>query len=448
MLPWRPCSKSDSTCCTSCSVSLSLLRDDRKELVAAISLRSKVASFPNGLKFAHAQIQRYRCACVNPRGVNSASSLQSMEFPRPKLKRKKGAGGLRGLLGEEGKEADEQKCRGVLVGCSVVVHRESDISALLRLGFYGKGAFSRSFPTHAPAARAPSTTVGASSEARSRVGGCGGDQAMRKRRRLARELSEASGEGEEQRKRRRLLLHVEWSRERLLLAPPPETESESCEGPSSAGLETEDPAVGEEGGGAVPAAQTPGIVSADDPYPVTEPLCLTAEEAFYLMAELSILQVSLPPPNSATQSLPPHQLWARLCRELSRFPFTYSVYRHYRRKRWVPKPGLKFGVDFILYKDGPDSFHSSYAVLVCENFEEEEEEEGVAGCEVRARRLRWMEVVAHCRVSESTAKEMVVVRVTVPRGCALAHLQSSPETVEQLSLSETLVTRWVPDRDR
>ena len=42
----------------------------------------------------------------------------------------------------------------------------------------------------------------------------------------------------------------------------------------------------------------------------------------------------------------------------------YTAYQYYRNKGWVPKSGLKFGVDFLLYKEGPPFYHSTYAVIV------------------------------------------------------------------------------------
>ena len=397
-----------------------------------------------------------------------------MEFPSPKLKRKKGAGDLRRLLKEEEEEQiNGQQCRGILLGSSVIIESESDISTLLRLGFYGKGVFSRSFPTHVSSTRSRDSEYSSS-------GGRVGDETRRKRARHDISQSEAS---EEQRKRRRLLLHAEWIKEKhRLLSLLTETDSvdvtekmytpvglssttedrevptevedgestRASYSPTTTGRGVNEIGVNEVGAQATLELKSRSETPAEDPYPVTEPLCLMAEEAFYLAAELKILRVSLPPPpHPSTLHLSPDQLWTRLCEEFSRFPFTYAAYRHYRRKGWVPKTGLKFGVDFILYKDGPDLYHSSYAVLVCEYFEEASET--CVGGTVSAgsgEKLRWMDAVAHCRVCESTAKELVVVHVIVPRDCEETGLRSSPDTVDRLTLSETLVTRWVPDKDR
>ena len=401
-----------------------------------------------------------------------------MEFPKPKLKGKKGAGDLQRLLREEETPLDGRKCRGILVGGSVIIENESDISTLLRLGFYGKGVFSRSFPIHASTSR----VFRVSSDE------CWSSGGRRKRVRRNISQSEASEGDGEQRKRRKLLLHAEWTEERQrLLSLQTETDSaciaekqveisgaiEHRESPSELeggdeNSQTSQEASTREGEVGTEAAETESVsepptgegelggktsqshteVTAEDLYPVKEPLFLMPEEAFYLAAELKILQVS-PSNDPSTPNLPPDKLWRRLCEKI-RFPFTYAVYWHYRKKGWVPKTGLKFGVDFILYKDGPDSYHSSYAVLVTEGFEEGRGASVIdsAGCGGKMEKPRWMDIIAHCRVCESTAKELVVVCVTVPGDCTEACLRASPEAVERLRLNETLVTRWVPDKDR
>ena len=51
----------------------------------------------------------------------------------------------------------------------------------------------------------------------------------------------------------------------------------------------------------------------------------------------------------------------------NRFILKYIAYAYIRSKGWIPKCGLKFGVDFLLYKCGPPFYHSSFAVIVRED---------------------------------------------------------------------------------
>ena len=45
------------------------------------------------------------------------------------------------------------------------------------------------------------------------------------------------------------------------------------------------------------------------------------------------------------------------------FLIQYVVYHHYRSLGWVVKGGLKFCVDYLLYKRGPVFSHAEYALL-------------------------------------------------------------------------------------
>ncbi|PVU95497.1 hypothetical protein BB561_001802 [Smittium simulii] len=42
----------------------------------------------------------------------------------------------------------------------------------------------------------------------------------------------------------------------------------------------------------------------------------------------------------------------------------YAVYHFYKSRGWIVKNGLKFSVDFVLYKSGPQSSHSEYSVKI------------------------------------------------------------------------------------
>ena len=46
------------------------------------------------------------------------------------------------------------------------------------------------------------------------------------------------------------------------------------------------------------------------------------------------------------------------------FVARYAAYFYFRSKGWVVKDGLKFGTDFILYKDGPKCNHSLFCVTI------------------------------------------------------------------------------------
>jgi len=47
-----------------------------------------------------------------------------------------------------------------------------------------------------------------------------------------------------------------------------------------------------------------------------------------------------------------------------KFEEKYTIYKDLREKEYVPRPGLKFGADFVVYKKGPGLEHSSFIVHV------------------------------------------------------------------------------------
>jgi len=50
-----------------------------------------------------------------------------------------------------------------------------------------------------------------------------------------------------------------------------------------------------------------------------------------------------------------------------KFEDKYIIYKDLREKGYVPRPGLKFGADFVVYKKGPGLEHSSFIVHVQPN---------------------------------------------------------------------------------
>ena len=57
-------------------------------------------------------------------------------------------------------------------------------------------------------------------------------------------------------------------------------------------------------------------------------------------------------------------LWRKFNQSNSNFCEEYAVYHHFRSKGWVVKDGTKFGVEFLLYQEGPAFFHAQYSVKI------------------------------------------------------------------------------------
>jgi tRNA-splicing endonuclease subunit Sen2 len=95
-------------------------------------------------------------------------------------------------------------------------------------------------------------------------------------------------------------------------------------------------------------------------------LQLSLEEGFYLAYELYAIQI-----HSEGRVLAPCQAFERFCSLQRSFKHYYVAYRHFRRQGWVPKSGLKYGVDYVLYPSaavflatGRGHVHAPYSVIV------------------------------------------------------------------------------------
>ena len=354
------------------------------------------------------------------------------------------------------------KCCGVLHGQGVVVTLPQHMWALVRLGAYGKGSFSRTIPCH---------------------------QHIPSYRELSRKRKAVSSEEMETLWRKRHKLHSEWKKEVGGIGVEDIAEGEIATKDINveaiaevtaveriAVEEIKDIAVGEiatkdmnmkdiaediaveeiadtaVGESSVKVAESEPVkaltkevdtlrddyqcfisrleaLKRDDPYHIEEYLLLGAEEAFYLVSEAKVLRVE---GNGAAMT--DSELWHHFTSLNSSFCSRYAAYRHYRAGNWVPKSGLKFGVDFVLYKESPLSYHSSFTVIVKEGG-------GSDGT------MTWKDVIALGRVSESAVKDLLVCQVAWPRDMAEGGMRE-PGCVNVATVTDVLVQRWVPERDR
>ena len=92
----------------------------------------------------------------------------------------------------------------------------------------------------------------------------------------------------------------------------------------------------------------------------------------------------------------------------------YLVYKNYKNKGYILKDGLKYGVDFVMYKNDPKVSHSLYCLLVC-NFDKKDQDnysEIVINDEkylIRLRRIDWKKIIKLTRLCEAVSKELLLV---------------------------------------
>lgn len=157
---------------------------------------------------------------------------------------------------------------------------------------------------------------------------------------------------------------------------------------------------------------------------------LSLAEAFYLSYAMNALAVYSP----SGHTMDHLELWKAFLDVDSGHPVRYAVYHYLRTNGWVPRCGLKFGVEYLAYREGVEQYHSSYCIKVRD----------VSEACVRGTCPGWLEVTALQRVAESTGKNLVVMDVVVPSSTTVDH----PRCVQQFAIQETLVKRWNYTRDR
>ncbi|NWX37307.1 SEN2 endonuclease, partial [Notiomystis cincta] len=176
------------------------------------------------------------------------------------------------------------------------------------------------------------------------------------------------------------------------------------------------------------------LVCRKNPFRIFEYLQLSLEEAFFLVYALGCLSIYY-----GEEPLSIAKLWEVFSEVKPDFKTTYMAYHYFRAKGWVPKVGLKYGTDLLLYRKGPPFYHASYSViaeLVDDNFEGS-----------LRRPLSWMSLSGLNRTTANASKELMLCYLIRPSDMT-AEEMSTPECMKRIKVQELIVTRWVSSRER
>ncbi|NXH95824.1 SEN2 endonuclease, partial [Pachycephala philippinensis] len=176
------------------------------------------------------------------------------------------------------------------------------------------------------------------------------------------------------------------------------------------------------------------LVCRKNPFRIFEYLQLSLEEAFFLVYALGCLSIYY-----GEEPLSIVKLWEVFSEVKPDFKTTYMAYHYFRGKGWVPKVGLKYGTDLLLYRKGPPFYHASYSViaeLVDDTFE---------GC--LRRPLSWMSLSGLNRTTANASKELMLCYLIRPSDMT-AEEMATPECMKRIKVQELIVTRWVSSRER
>ncbi|XP_041283500.1 tRNA-splicing endonuclease subunit Sen2-like [Onychostruthus taczanowskii] len=176
------------------------------------------------------------------------------------------------------------------------------------------------------------------------------------------------------------------------------------------------------------------LVCRKNPFSIFEYLQLSLEEAFFLVYALGCLSIYY-----GEEPLSIVKLWEVFSEVKPDFKTTYMAYHYFRGKGWVPKVGLKYGTDLLLYRKGPPFYHASYSViaeLVDDTFEGS-----------LRRPLSWMSLSGLNRTTVNASKELMLCYLIRPSDMT-AEEMSTPECMKRIKVQELIVSRWVSSRER
>ncbi|MHA2007823.1 MAG: tRNA-intron lyase [Promethearchaeota archaeon] len=92
----------------------------------------------------------------------------------------------------------------------------------------------------------------------------------------------------------------------------------------------------------------------------SKPSELSLIEAYFLLEnnEIAIYDVK------EKKDLSPKEFFKIAKKIHNKFEEKYIIYKDLREKKYIPRPGLKFGADYVVYKKGPGLEHSLFMVHV------------------------------------------------------------------------------------
>lgn len=156
--------------------------------------------------------------------------------------------------------------------------------------------------------------------------------------------------------------------------------------------------------------------------------------------EVSALLTPILPGTVATELLPDDPLLVQ-----------YAAYAHFRALGWCVRSGVKFCVDWLLYRRGPVFSHSAFSILVVPVYMSAADREASphAGTDWYAERQSWKWINTVMRVNSLVMKTVVVAYVTIPsREQFRAHGGDLRKIMAQYSVREVSLMRFSPARRR
>ncbi|KAL0027480.1 hypothetical protein WJX77_004371 [Trebouxia sp. C0004] len=206
----------------------------------------------------------------------------------------------------------------------------------------------------------------------------------------------------------------------------------------------QDCAIGNSEGGPNTAAQTGLAIgpSQQSSLQLTS-VRLSPEEGIFLAHALGNIQFLV---NTGPLSL--ESLWQSFVHRNEGFVHSYVAYYHFRSKGWIPRSGLQYGTDLVLYKQHPSLVHSTLCVIIIPMMFSREcaERSTTSSPELMVDgqngTLSWHDVEGINRLCVRVGKRLMLLYIQ-PQ-CADLDL-TTPACLDNIAVAEHMVDRWVPE---
>jgi tRNA-intron lyase len=122
-------------------------------------------------------------------------------------------------------------------------------------------------------------------------------------------------------------------------------------------------------------------------------------------------------------------VWRAFCLDDPCFAHCFAAYTRYKQAGWMPRSGLKYGVDWVLYASGTKRHaHAPYCVMLASNAQPIESS--------------WIRLQNKLRLVKNVAKNLIAARVDLPSD-NVHDLLSPQDAVNTVQLTELTIDRWV-----
>ncbi|ORY84920.1 hypothetical protein BCR37DRAFT_254762 [Protomyces lactucae-debilis] len=181
--------------------------------------------------------------------------------------------------------------------------------------------------------------------------------------------------------------------------------------------------------------------------PDLEHLQLSLHEAIFLAVALDTLDIqdddhfidkaSLLP--ILIQIALPNQSQVKQVPASEPFLLRYAAYHHYRAHGWTVKPGIKFGIDWILYDRGPVFSHADYSIVVVPD---------PIHADVQEDTRPWWWLHAVNRVNAQVKKTVILCYITFDASRPVRLDQGLKSILQRYTIREVSIKRWNAGRNR